>query len=478
MSTDSGQQRYRCVRAYCRVSSEDQAEHGTSLDGQREEILRYCAERGWQEPLFYVEVESGGESNRENRVQLSRVVEDAAAGDVVLTYVVDRWARDAAYTLDTVRKIVRKGAVWIATHDATEITSDDCRGMGSLIQKAADSEIEKNKIKERTVGTRRRLRRKGLFVEGNAPMGYTIVKRRLEVDPTKAPVVRRMFDLCIDGASLGVMARTLRDEFPGVRGIDPTAVMRRIRDRRYLGELNTVGSRGYRKPTGVWIKTHDPIVDQGTWDAAQRALTERRMNGRPAGAESRTAKFLCRGLITCPKCGHHVYSWSPEHGASTKHGGYYHCPEKCVRARHDRVDAHVEALALAHLESLAHRLAKPAEVARKKPNRSAERDKLIRKRERVVAAIADEIITRDDARAQMAEIATKLAALEAPEPAAKVDHAARLREVSELRRAWAELGVTERRTVLKSLVVRIELVGTSAKKWQRNAWAIRVDWKE
>lgn len=468
-------QRHRNVRAYCRVSGDAQAEHGTSLEGQDQEIKRWCEQHGQPKPILYVEVESAGESTREKRVELKRLIDEAEPGDLVLTVLVDRWARDVAYTLDVVRKFKRDGVRWIAVEDG--IDSDDERGFSDLIRRASEAEIEREKIRRRTVGTRQRLRKLGFFVEGLPPLGYKIVKRKLVIEPESAEIVRKMFDLCIAGRSLREVSAALTAEYPSVHGLDPTAVMRRLKDRRYLGEMNTVGTRGRKAPRGEWIRAHEAIVDQVTFDRAQAALRDRRMSGRPTTAEARTAKFLCRSLILCSKCGHHLHSWAPESGASTKHGGYYQCINKCVRARHDKVDALVEEDTLSHLESLAHRLARP-EKAKPKVDRSGERDKLIKKRERLVAAIADGIVSNDDARSQMAEISSKLLALSAPEPVRKIDPSVRLREVEEIRRSWAHLTTPEKNRIVARLAAKIEITSTAVKRWQRGAWSLHIEWKE
>jgi DNA invertase Pin-like site-specific DNA recombinase len=43
---------------YVRVSTCDQAEYGTSLDGQRDLGTKFCAEQGYADPQVRVEVES------------------------------------------------------------------------------------------------------------------------------------------------------------------------------------------------------------------------------------------------------------------------------------------------------------------------------------------------------------------------------------------------------------------------------------
>lgn len=57
----------RRVFGYCRVSSAGQEKSGTSLEGQRDEITRWCAAQGYPPPTLAVEVESGSAEKIERR---------------------------------------------------------------------------------------------------------------------------------------------------------------------------------------------------------------------------------------------------------------------------------------------------------------------------------------------------------------------------------------------------------------------------
>ena len=63
---------------YVRVSTYDQAEYGTSLDGQRDLGTKFCAEQGYADPQVRVEVESAGEEKIERRKELRRILSETA----------------------------------------------------------------------------------------------------------------------------------------------------------------------------------------------------------------------------------------------------------------------------------------------------------------------------------------------------------------------------------------------------------------
>lgn len=470
-------QRYRRVLGYIRVSGLGQEKHGTSLEGQDERIRAICRAEGLPDPEIRLEVESAGDDKFERRVELHALIEDAKPGDLIITPKVDRWSRDLSWGVGSVRALVKRGVGWRSIDeniDASTSEGDDHLGLRMWV-----ADQERKRIKERTVGTRRRLRALGMHVEGLPPLGYKVEKRKLVIVPEQAEMVRRMFSLCIAGLTTRQIARSMRTEYPSSIGLDHAAVARRLRDRRYIGETNTIGQSGRRKPLGEWIHTHEPIIDQATWHRAQEALIGRARGGRPASGHARTSGFMMRGIMQCASCGRVVSAWAPDRHASTKHGGYYQCVGKCVRARQDEVDAHVDAEAVARLELLVERLSRPAKAKTKVVNVASEKARLAKKRARIVDALADDTITKDDARRKLDEIAAQVAELDArlaetvPE-----DRGERLREMTELRRAWSSATVEEKRRILRMLAERFELASTRTKKWQRGAWSMAVSWRD
>jgi site-specific DNA recombinase len=150
---------------YCRVSSQHQEERGTSLDGQRDEIERYCRARGWPAPTLFVEVESGGEKGEERRVEQQRLIAETKPGDIIICWAVDRWSRNIPFAVGEVRRLVKRGVGW---HSATEsIDASTSQGDDMLGIRAWAADMEHKKIKERTVGRREALAAQGFYPYGD-----------------------------------------------------------------------------------------------------------------------------------------------------------------------------------------------------------------------------------------------------------------------------------------------------------------------
>ncbi len=90
---------------YLRVSTDEQASEGVSLDNQEAKIRAYAESQGWNLQEIYRELGYSGKII--DRPQLKRMIADIEAGtvDVVLVYKVDRLTRkqkDLWYLLEDV----------------------------------------------------------------------------------------------------------------------------------------------------------------------------------------------------------------------------------------------------------------------------------------------------------------------------------------------------------------------------------------
>ena len=100
---------HRTTYLYVRVSTYDQAEYGTSLDGQRDLGAKFCAEQGYADPQVRVEVESAGEEKIERRKELRRILNEIRSGDVLVCRDLSRWSRDQVFAVHSVRQMRAKG---------------------------------------------------------------------------------------------------------------------------------------------------------------------------------------------------------------------------------------------------------------------------------------------------------------------------------------------------------------------------------
>lgn len=448
---------YRRVLAYVRVSSAGQERDGTSLDGQREEILRYCTAQGLPEPRLVVEVESAGAEKLDRRAKLRALLADVADGDLVLVTKQDRWSRDVLFYVQSTREIMARGARFFSLAERFDPSTPEGAFAATIM--AATAEHEHARIKARTVGRRKELRAQGFWVEGPPPFGYRVRDRRLVVEPREAEIVGGLFKRCIAGASTAQLVEWIREHAPKLAYRKSLSTM--LHARWYVGEMRGVD--------GVWRPTHEPIVERGLFDRAAAALVSRRLGGMRARSDSRTADWLCRGLVSCGVCGARMG------GAYRGERSYLACRARLAPrggrpacgapyAQVPLVDAQLAERARARLLELRKELAQgEAPKAAQTTGTQAKIERVQAKRARTLDLMTDGTIESDDGRARLAkidaDIATIASDLRAEESQAR---AARpevrrevLREVRELERAWKAAPMPKRREILAKLAERI-----------------------
>jgi site-specific DNA recombinase len=450
-------QKPRHTFAYCRVSGDEQARHGTSLAAQAEEIRRWCELRSFPQPKVFSEVASGSRERLDDRIQLARLLVEVGPGDLVVVSKVDRWSRDLVHAVDSIRKLVRSGVLFFAIGESCDPTTPQGDQMLGIMAWAADA--ERQRIKERTVGTRHRLRDTGHWAEGSPPYGFRVKGRRLVVEPREAKALRRVFEFAL--------THPMRATVEYAKKLDPDHAWDRsnlhkaLRKRWYLGEIRTT--------TGRWIKAHDPIVDADLFARVSEALVSRR-HGGPTPRTPRTAGWLLRGIAHCAVCGSKMGS------AYSTNNGYYACARRLyAEKKGDRCDAGyvfvpktdeaAASMTLERLRELQSELAKKPKKSEPIPTGEAEVAKLRKQRERLIDLAADGRISAGDLTSRMDRIDDRLrqleierADLERRQKAANSEKRAELlSEMVELERLWRRAAVPRKRDILARLAERIDL---------------------
>ncbi len=458
----------RRVLGYCRVSSGAQEEHGTSLEEQQSRLTAYCATNGLPAPDLYVEVESAGAEKQERRAEMARLMREVGPGVLVLVAKQDRWSRDTIHFLQSTKQIIGAGARFLAIAEGFDPSTAEGEFASTIM--AAVAKQERQRITDRTQGGRRYLRAQGCHVEGSTPLGYKREPRRtggsgkLMVDPEGAAIVEQAFQLCIDGLSLREVCSTLRAEHGEKVRPSLNVYARMVRNRHYLGEVETgIG-------TGVWVKSHPAIIDVATFQRAADALATRVLGGRKPTATARTAGWLLRSTSRCFYCSRKMIA---AYGLRTKGEGYYVCAGRrsgngCVNpyARAEGVDQQAGEMVVARLEEMRLELGKAPKVVKipEAPDYEKRKAKLLRQRANFLDYAADGLMTKDALRLKVHAIDEDLRKVYLAEktaaprpPPTKEERRSALKKVENLRHLWKTLPVDGRRKVIRELAKTVKI---------------------
>ncbi|WP_243549955.1 recombinase family protein [Priestia megaterium] len=306
------------IALYARVSTEEQARSGYSLQDQ----LRQCRQKAEStETIDYIDDGYSGEFLE--RPALTKLRHDIREGLIkkVIVYSPDRLSRNAMNAMIIVNEFKRKIEL-----EFVSVTYDNTpQGQFFFTLQAGIAEYEKALINERMSRGRREKAKQGKVVKDVKVYGYLYNKEEneLQVNTDEAKVVQLIFDLFTDprGRVRGIngIANYLMDK--GIptkkgKGIWHRQVVRQIlMNETYTGifyhnKWNTEGILANKfkdekvsvkhRPREEWIGVGVPaIIGKETFTHAQKLLKESRR--RWAGSSKNV--YLLSGLVRCGDCG-------------------------------------------------------------------------------------------------------------------------------------------------------------------------------
>ena len=193
------------VYGYCRVSTNEQAEDGSSLDTQRQQITGYAMIKGWNVTKTFIEAGVSGSVPLADRPEGHRLLETIGKGDIVITAKLDRMFRSAADALVTLEELKGQGVALHMIDLGGDVTGNGISKMVFTIL-AAVAEGERDRLRERIRDAKRHLASQGVFSGGSRPFGYDVVLdgevRRLVPNAAEQVVIDRMKAMRQDGATL------------------------------------------------------------------------------------------------------------------------------------------------------------------------------------------------------------------------------------------------------------------------------------
>ena len=191
---------------YTRVSSEEQAKEGISLDAQEHKIKAYAEVLDFD--LVSVVRDEGKSGKNLLRKGLQTILMRIEKGEVdtVIVYKLDRLSRR---TLDNLSLIDQFDHAGIAFHSIQEkIDTKTAMGRFFLTIIAAYAQMERELIVERTRDALAYKKTKG-EVYGEIPYGYHRVKGKLVEDKEEQKIIRYIRNLRTRGHSFREIARRL-----------------------------------------------------------------------------------------------------------------------------------------------------------------------------------------------------------------------------------------------------------------------------
>jgi DNA invertase Pin-like site-specific DNA recombinase len=201
---------------YCRVSTEDQAKEGFSLDAQLKRLEAYCRSRGWTPVDRFVDEGCSGRNT--DRPEYKRMMESMDEWDVLLVLKMDRIHRNSVNFAMMMDKLRKNGKEFNSVHEKFDTTTAMGRFVMDTMQRIAQLESEQIGERVKMGMTRKAMSGKGTLGSGH-PYGYSYDDGNLKIDLDEALTVRAIYNLYMKKLSVSEIARTLNDaDIPAKKG--------------------------------------------------------------------------------------------------------------------------------------------------------------------------------------------------------------------------------------------------------------------
>ena len=286
------------IAIYPRVSTQEQANEGYSISEQISKLTAFCAVKDWS--VYRVYTDAGYSGANMNRPGLQTMIADVESGkiDKVLVYKLDRLSRSQLDTLYLIEKVfLANGCDFVSLSENFDTATPFGRAMIGIL--AVFAQLEREQIKERMqMGRDARAKEGKWHGSNNYPIGYTYSDGQLVPDPLERIAVEKIYSLAADGVSAPQIAAYLNQNAYAKRypcTWSDVIVRRVLTSKSYLG---------YIRAGNEWIKgTHEPIITEEQWNAAQQFVQMRRDHYNSHGYRLGFANSYLAGLLVCGHCG-------------------------------------------------------------------------------------------------------------------------------------------------------------------------------
>lgn len=331
---------------YSRVSTEEQAKEGQSIETQISVCRRKAGEINSE--IVNVYTDEGRSGTDFNRPALQEMLVRCGEShiDSILVQDIDRLARDTFDYLAIKRELRKHGTEIVSLNQPMIDGSPEGRFVEEILA-ATNSLLPRITGRKAKMTMLRKL--EAGYWPSYAPIGYLNVenpnpvsdydRRFLAPDPERSGKIRELFEAFSTG-NYSVLRLVDYAKDTGLRtrrgGILNTTTLNRVLTNPiYCGDVAWAGTRVAGK--------HEPLIDRGTFDLCQYVLAKH----RNFVTRERKYDFLLRGFIFCKRCGcRYVAEWHTINSVARNKIGYYHCsgrlcsPKRCVEI--DELEKQVE----------------------------------------------------------------------------------------------------------------------------------------
>jgi site-specific DNA recombinase len=422
-----------------------------AVSRQREDCLKLCAERGWADPVEYLDNNVSANNRHKSRPQFRRMLADIEAGLLhgVVVWDLDRLYRQPRELEDFIDLADDHHLVLATVTGDVDLATDNGRLFARI--KGAVAKAEGERKSARWKRSNEQGAEAGRWTASYRPFGYSWAGEPFEPEAT---AVREAYRDVLSGKSLRAIAldwnaaglttpNRTKDGIVTHAGKSWTnlQVRRTLTNPRYAAQRVL---RGQIVGNGAWT----PLVDEDTWRGLCALLRD------PARAVCTTFEvaWMGAGVYRCGRCG------SPMATGYDKHGKrLYRCKASAhLTRRADQLDLHVQAWFLERCAQPGTDILVDDSEVVDTPNLQTRREALVARKDELSAMFAEGVLDAAAVRRDAAKLATKVADIDRQlADAVRVSPAATLLDATgdQLWERWGAMTPAQRGQALEELVV-------------------------
>ena len=324
------------VALYARVSS-DRQDVDLSIAAQLRALRDYAEKHDYLVAREYVdEAESGRIADRpEFQKMLNEASKPEAPFKEILVWKFSRFTRKREHAVAFKSMLRRRGVRVVSITEQADDTPT-----GKLLEAIIESvdEFYSENLAQEVVRGMREAASRGFWMTTYAPYGYKRVhvqdgaakRPKLELNPPADAVVRRVFDMVLQGKSILDVTKTLNAEgIPTTNGKKwlKTTIHTMLSNEAYTGTLVWGAKAKDGAPPVRVEEAHPAIVSKRDFQKARRLLGSRapkKVNPRRA-----SSPYLLSGIAKCETCGKAMTAAEAKSGKYT----YYICHSLLKRGK-------------------------------------------------------------------------------------------------------------------------------------------------
>lgn len=275
---------------YVRVSTEEQAREGYSIDAQINTLQTYAGLYNYEIVKIYRDEGISGKSIE--RPALQEMLSDARnkTFDVLLVWKISRLSRNLRSLLNIVDMLDNLGISFISQSETFNTSTPVGRMTLQILGSIA--EFERNTIIENVkLGLAEKAKR-GEWLGGRV-YGYYSKNKKLHLNPEQARIVEEIFMRFIKGESIYNITqylRKIRSKTINDKNFDVGSV------RRILGNPIYIGKLSHKNEKFLVQGIHEPIIKETDFQKVQERLKKDAKKVRCSN------EFILSGLLKCPIC--------------------------------------------------------------------------------------------------------------------------------------------------------------------------------